>query len=152
MKKLRWFVLLVFVGFTAFIFLNSARDAGASSGQSLPYVLFIKRIVSCFSQDVSEYTITLFVRKAAHITEFFIQASLLGIYFVLRTKNNMAIYVLFVGLLTACTDEYIQLFFVGRSCEVRDVFIDFIGVIISAVIYTAVLWRLKRKEISIWNG
>ena len=40
---------------------------------------------------------------------------------------------LFVGLFTAVIDEFIQLFFEGRSAEITDVLIDFSGVVTGAL-------------------
>lgn len=46
------------------------------------------------------------------------------------------------GLLTALTDETIQLFSGGRSSQVTDIWIDFGGVVTGMVLALALLWLI----------
>lgn len=76
------------------------------------------------------------IRKAAHMTEFAILAILWSAG--LRKEGNMAErfgWVLLICLLTALTDETIQLFVPGRSGELRDVWIDLTGALIGNVFF-----------------
>ena len=84
------------------------------------------------STDITEHII----RKLAHFTEFTALGILLSIDTVLFLKN-MKQYVwipLFIGLLVALIDETIQLFPIGRSSSVKDVWIDFSGVIFGTIL------------------
>ena len=71
------------------------------------------------------------MRKLAHFTEF----ALVGFWFMLCLRvytRHFVKYVswpLFVGLLVAVLDETVQLYVPGRSSSVRDVLIDFGGVL-----------------------
>ncbi len=71
------------------------------------------------------------VRKLAHFTEF----ALVGFWFMLCLRVYTRHFVkhvswpLFVGLLVAVLDETVQLYVPGRSSSVRDVLIDFGGVV-----------------------
>jgi len=72
------------------------------------------------------------LRKMAHITEYFIFIFLL--YRAFKGSFNMNGFGLFMypatlSLLYAISDEFHQYFVVGRSCSVRDVLIDSIGII-----------------------
>ena len=81
------------------------------------------------STDITEHII----RKLAHFTEFTALGILLSIDTVLFLKN-MKQYVwipLFIGPLI---DETIQLFPIGRSSSVKDVWIDFSGVIFGTIL------------------
>lgn len=152
-KNLRYLFLILFLAFTAFIFINSFKEADLSSEQSAPYVIFVKNILNFLNPQntVSEETITFYVRKIAHFAEFFIQAALLSGYFILRRDRFLGIYVLFTGLFSACIDEYIQLFPAGRSSQVSDVFVDFWGCAAAVVIYACLLYYLKKRGKNIWN-
>lgn len=73
-----------------------------------------------------------FLRKLAHITEYFIFTFLL--YRAFSGSFNMNVFRLFMypaafSLLYAISDEVHQYFVLGRSCSAQDVLIDSIGII-----------------------
>lgn len=138
MKKRHIFIILT-VLMTAFIFWNSARPAVESAGSSGRFVGFLSWLLSPFGLNADEDTMQTIVRKTAHITEFAIHAMLLAGCFTGRLKKRV-IYIFFFGLLTACTDEYIQLFSDGRAGLVSDIFIDFGGTAIG----TGILGLFKK--------
>lgn len=122
---------LIFSAVTLFIFSNSAKPAVISSEQSggvLDFICTLFNISDPSAAGLTQYLI----RKAAHLAEFALQAFFLTLFFGARNKSFrlFVIYVLFAGLFTACTDELIQLFFDGRSSEIKDVFIDFSGTVL----------------------
>jgi len=125
MKKRHIFIVLA-VLMTAFIFWNSARPAVESANSSGRFVGILEWLLSPFGVSADEDTMQNIVRKTAHIVEFAVHAMLLAGCFVGKLKKKV-IYILFFGLLTACTDEYIQLFSEGRAGMVSDIFIDFGG-------------------------
>lgn len=70
------------------------------------------------------------LRKAAHITEYFILTSLL--YRALKQNFNSRLSLLiaiFAALFYAFSDEYHQIFVGGRFGSIKDVGIDSIGII-----------------------
>ena len=119
----KWLYLLAAVCVTVFIFSNSLKNAD-SSGTESALLLGILNSIPPFAKVTHNA-----LRKAAHVTEFAVQGFFLAAFF---------------GLLTACTDEFIQLFSAGRSSEVRDVFIDFSGTVAALLIFAAVRY-LGRK-------
>ena len=125
MKRKHLFVILA-IGMTAFIFWNSAQPAIESAQSSGRIVTIVANLLSKFGIDTDFAIMDRIVRKLAHISEFGVQAILIAASFSGRYKKRV-IYVLFFGLLTACTDEYIQLFSGGRAGLIGDVFIDFCG-------------------------
>ncbi len=128
---------------TLFIFNNSLQSAEISSGESGVIVEFIEGILSGIGIDIQRGALVTFVRKSAHIAEFTLHGILLANCFEMQYKKRV-IYILFFGLLTACIDEYIQLFSPGRAGLVQDIFIDFLGTVIGMLIVGA-SYRLRRK-------
>ena len=73
-----------------------------------------------------------FLRKIAHITEYFILTFIL--YRAFRGSFNLNFIRLFMypavfALLYALADEFHQSFVLGRSCSLGDVLIDSLGII-----------------------
>lgn len=143
MKRLRYVFLIMFVLTTVFIFGNSAKPAVESSVQSGRFSDFLLQYFGKFFEN--EDTVVFFVRKAAHVTEFFLQSVCFSGVLFSEKYHKSIVYVLFVGLLTACTDEFIQLFFDGRAGMIKDVFIDFSGICLG-VVSVIVLWAFLRKR------
>ncbi len=125
MKK-RYIFIVLTVLMTAFIFWNSSKPAVESTNDSNIFVGFFCALLSRFGVKAEFGIMEVIVRKSAHITEFVIHAMLLAGCFTGKLKKRI-IYILFFGLLTACTDEFIQLFPEGRAGLVADIFIDFGG-------------------------
>lgn len=122
---------------TAFIFYNSLKPSFESAQSSSVIVDFIVEKLSGFGFRLDYDTVTLLVRKAAHVAEFFLQGIFFSLaYFFGKHKfSSRIIYVLFLGLLTACTDELIQIFVYGRGSLVADIWIDFFGVLLAGLFY-----------------
>lgn len=132
MKKRTMFAIMA-IAMTAFIFYNSARPAVESARTSGRITGSLISILAQLGVQVKFGMLETIIRKTAHITEFFLQAVLIANSFSGRYKNRI-VYILFLGLLTACTDEYIQLFFDGRGGLVSDIVIDFAGTALAAAI------------------
>lgn len=113
----------------AFIFLNSAEIGAVSGGRSAAVTEFLNRAAQRARLDFRFDE--LLVRKLAHFCEY----ALLGFWLMLtlrvytRRILSFIAWPLFLGLLTAVLDETLQLFIPGRFGQVRDVAIDFVGVL-----------------------
>ncbi len=130
MKKRRWIFAVLTVLWIAFIFYNSAQSAAVSSSLS-------EGVVSILGLEISQF----WVRKAAHFMLFFILGVLLS--GALYEKKELPLgWALLLVLAVACIDETIQLFPVGRSSELRDVWIDFSGGALSTI---AIKLFLKKR-------
>jgi len=126
------FIIITFfvIGFIWWNSSNGEESSGISQGVLYEIMQIFARIG--ISTDITEHII----RKLAHFTEFTALGILLSIDTVLFLKN-MKQYVwipLFIGLLVALIDETIQLFPIGRSSSVKDVWIDFSGVIFGTIL------------------
>ncbi len=80
------------------------------------------------------------IRKSAHFAEYLILGLLLSSDFVTYLYGFIKRFAVpsLVGLFIAFIDETIQLFVVGRSGEVRDMWIDFAGVALGTLIILAI--------------
>lgn len=123
----------------AIIFLFSNQQATISKNTSDE---FIKSTISAISYNnnininliIDNYSFI--IRKIAHFMLYLVLG--LFVYNVFKNNKKRIIISLFICIFYACTDEFHQLFIVGRSCEIRDVIIDSIGSFIGILIYNYV--------------
>ena len=140
------------------IFGFSSQDAQASGSLSFEISLFIVRLFSPFlpvssSEDIllqRAETIHFFVRKAAHMTEYFLLTlSLhLPLYCYFNKKllfKKRLILALFVTVCVAAMDEFYQTTIPGRSGNIVDVCIDSIGAFI-AMTFLTLLFYIKTHK------
>ena len=126
------------------IFLMSSEVAGTSSARSDEIVRTIQSIGVSASTDL----LTFLVRKAAHISAYFVLGILL--FNLLKEYGlgvkKMVFISIAIAMLYACTDEVHQVFVSGRSGEVRDVLIDTAGAAVGVVVYAALSSRFYKKS------
>ncbi len=105
----------------------SSQPAVESSSSSSKIV---NVILSTLKLDESKgEVLTVIVRKGAHFTEYFILGGLVTITCGVFNKKKNNSFILLSCILVALSDEFLQSFIIGRSSEVRDVLIDFSGVV-----------------------
>ena len=138
---MRYFLLLLVVVLTAVIFVNSslpATESGKLSGFVAQFVAQLSQLLDIELKGDVEHTI----RKLAHFLEF----ACLGLLWCktfasFRVSNRTSTgYILLLCLLTAVTDEYIQLFSPGREGRVMDVLLDFSGASCAWLWYRILQW------------
>ena len=84
------------------------------------------------------------IRKAAHVTEYFIIGAEWMILFI--DKKNYRWYLCWlIGFFTGFIDETIQLFS-GRGSMISDVYIDSFGAILGITIVYLLLVKFKKKK------
>lgn len=145
MKKRRFYIVAACAA-TAFIFSNSLKTASVSTESSNTVIKYLEYILVFFGINIQSAKLVHPIRKAAHFTEFFVQGALLSGCFGGKYKSRI-VYILFSGLLTACTDELIQSFVPGRGSMVSDVFIDFAGTCAAALIMGILYLRRNGKDV-----
>lgn len=131
MKVMRPVLILINIVLVLFIWGNSAKPAEVSSEQSGGLAVFLENTAQKFNIVLTEGQAQHFIRKSAHFTEYAALGFLLGAAFSVYGKK-LKVYgahVLLLCGIIAVTDEYIQLFFPGRSAEVTDVMLDFTGAV-----------------------
>ena len=115
---------LALIGCIAFIFSNSMQIGVVSEGASGRVLRLVQRVLTRLGMPGLASHITMhFIRKLAHFCEYALEGFLLMLCLRVYTRPILG------GLLTALTDETIQLFSPGRSSQVLDVWLDFMGVL-----------------------
>lgn len=144
--------------FMIFIIFNFSQQPGdVSAGLSLKISRKIVTTVDdVFERNwsdaqISQYVdkIHFYVRKAGHITEYFILAITitLPLYIVFGLRHAILFIIsAFICILLSCGDEYHQTFISGRTGTYKDVFIDSIG-IFAGILVSEVFCFVGRKTI-----
>jgi VanZ family protein len=129
------------------IFLFSNQHAEASNKNNFVIAdALIKGKINFFKYIDYDF-LNFLIRKAAHITEYFILFMLLYFAFKNTFYKNIKIKASSTTILYACTDEFHQIFIPGREGKIRDVFIDSIGVFVGLfLIYIFKSIRKSRKR------
>ena len=149
MKPLSFLPALVMM----YIIFSFSAQSGTDSG-NLSYEVSHKIVEignEVLQKDLEEweidqlaYDIEYPVRKAAHMTEYFILAVTVSFPFYVYGLRGFPL-MLVAGLICvgfACLDEYHQSFVEGRGPSVRDVGIDSIGVFAGIICVRVVCWTL----------
>lgn len=138
-------LLLALAGTIWFIFSNSMQPARVSSNSSQRVLRTLQELLRRLGHPGAAARLTEHaVRKAAHFCEY----SLEGFLLLLTTRAvtghawRFISWPALAGLLTALTDETIQLFSGGRSSQVTDIWIDFGGVVTGMALALALLWLI----------
>ena len=144
----RIIVYIIPVVWMLFIFIQSSLPADLSSTESS---FFVDLICSWVKADPE--LVTFFVRKSAHFAEYLLLgASLLAAFVtVKREKPHKGIRTAIlpagiVGAVYAVSDEIHQRFVPGRSCELRDMIIDCIGIGTGILIMILLIRRKRERE------
>lgn len=130
MKKRITLILLIIVNL--FIWINSLMPGNVSSEQSN---FIVNLIYPLFKNILTKNDLSFYIRKLAHLTEFLILGLLLSYYLTLKNVKYKYIITLIYGIIVAIIDETIQYFIPNRTCQITDVLIDSVGVIIGLLIY-----------------
>ncbi len=153
LRILFWFLAF---GTAALIFFFSSQISDESTNVSNSVTALIARIfvrdydiMSKYNQYIIISSMNGFVRKAAHFSIYtalsVFVTSALSTYPTLSAKLR-AVYSILLCTAYASSDELHQYFVPGRSCELRDVFIDSCGAVLGIIIVTSVLYFLKQKK------
>ena len=122
---------LALAGCIWFIFSNSMAVAQVSSASSGRVLQLMQVALRRLGHPALAQRLTMhFVRKLAHFCEYLLEGFLLMLCLRVYTRHffKHVSWPMLGGLLTALTDETIQLFVPGRSGQVTDIWIDFSGV------------------------
>mgnify|MGYP003454080658 CR=1 FL=1 len=113
-----------------FIFSNSMAVATVSTGSSGRVLAWMRIILRRLGHPGLADRLTMhIVRKLAHFCEYALEGFLLTLCLRVYTRHFFVhiSWPILGGLLTALTDETIQMFSDGRSSQLTDVWLDFSG-------------------------
>ena len=137
---------LALAGCIWFIFSNSmavAQVSSASSGRVLTLLQGALRRLGhpALAQRLTQHV----VRKMAHFCEYLLEGFLLMLCMRVYSRHPLRHITvpMLGGVLTALTDETIQLYSPGRSSQVTDVWLDSVGVL-AGILTALVLMALCR--------
>ena len=137
---------LALAGCIWFIFSNSmavAQVSSASSGRVLTLLQGALRRLGhpALAQRLTQHV----VRKMAHFCEYMLEGFLLMLCMRVYSRHPLCHITvpMLGGVLTALTDETIQLYSPGRSSQVTDVWLDSVGVL-AGILAALVLMALCR--------
>lgn len=154
MKKSK---ILILISWTAvilwmlIIFCFSAQNADQSSGTSEGFAKFLSEIlyrdfniIDKTSQDILIDKCQFIVRKTAHFTVYSV-LGMLTLTAVLISKIKVPyLTASAICLAYAASDEIHQYFVPGRSCELRDVCIDFSGSVLGILLISVIIIFLRK--------
>lgn len=143
MKKV--ILILLVILWMGVIFFFSSCNGLDSKKQSIGFLdTTIGIIINIFDHDITEENKLIIIekldypiRKAAHMTEYFILSILLSLLLSNYNINIMKIIIIafIISFIYACSDEMHQLFVSERSGQIKDVLIDSIGSSIGLILY-----------------
>ena len=149
MKKVFKLMLLILWMILIFCFSNQKADDSSklSDGVIVRVAsVFVKGDLTKNKKDELIDKYTFIIRKAAHFSIYLI----LGIFSInLLSSFDIKRIIAFSGLICfiyACTDEFHQLFIMGRSCEMRDVLIDTLGSFVGILIYYKTKLYINKRQ------
>lgn len=152
-KKAILFILLF--GLLAFIFCMSAKPVDQSADMSYKIDRWICGIfideyeeLPAQQQMAAALRLDFWVRKTAHCLEYFALGSLLFLAsgFLFRKTRTRGAAAFLAGTGYAVLDEIHQYFVPGRSCELRDMLIDAVGVAAGIAAATVIVYRKRKKD------
>ena len=123
---------LALIGCIAFIFSNSMKIASVSTVSSSRVLTLLQAALRRLGHPALAQRLTdHIVRKLAHFCEYMLEGFLLTLCLRVYTRRFVRhiSWPILGGLLTALTDETIQMFSDGRSSQITDVWLDFSGVL-----------------------
>lgn len=155
---IRLILILIVLANILFIWNNSAENGAESKGKSDKIVDIVDPIINK-DGEISKDTVSFYVRKGAHFTEYAILgafSSLLYLSFLSFDYKKIKAHCIFVPMgvfAVAGIDETIQKFY-ERTSSIKDVILDSIGGIFGIIVLSllfaliaAIVKRVSSKRI-----
>lgn len=137
------------IGGAGMLFFFSGQNGAQSSRLSMAVTRFILRILPEIPLDIS--TLHFYVRKLAHFSIFAAEGALLcaALLTSLHRLRISAWITTAICAIMAALNEYHQSFKLGRSCELRDMLIDFAGALFGLLLAVLLNRCLQRRNVII---
>lgn len=144
-KNIKWVLLILWVSFIFYMSNQVGTDSSNTSG------FFVKELVKIIP-ILKPYTniIAFFIRKIAHILEYFILGILVHQLVCEYSVKRKKIVSILICIFLSCFDEIHQLFVPLRNGTILDLFYDSIGFLLS--IYLLDVIKRKNKHYNILCG
>lgn len=137
------------IGGAGMLFFFSGQNGVQSGELSMAVTRFILRILPEIPLKID--TLHFYVRKLAHFSIFAAEGALLcgALLSSLRRLRPSAWITAAICAIMAALNEYHQSFKLGRSCELRDMLIDFAGALFGLLLAALLYRRLRRRNVII---
>lgn len=152
-KIFKWVFWILTVLIMVMIFLFSAQEAVKSQKTSENFTKKVLSVSKNFKempeikQNIVVEKVQFSVRKAAHFSVYtLLGISLLSAMQLSFKKRFLWLYSYVIATFYAVTDEFHQLFVIGRSCRVGDMFIDSMGALSGILIVLIITTLYKNKK------
>lgn len=148
-NKKKYFLYLLLVIWLGLIFFFSSQPGEVSLKQSDTIIYKITDIVSQKDDEAKEKISikwTFLVRKTAHFFEYFVLGIIIYLVLAERKIKYSLIIAIILSIIFSSLDEIHQIFVIGRTAKVFDVFIDSMGATLS--IFGTYLIRKNKHMIS----
>lgn len=151
-KFILWIPVIAWMIIIFFFSAQNADESDKTSGIAAKiFEYLINTIFGSFSDSFKSALLNnchFIVRKTAHFTEYAILGILSSIAFKSYDKLSAWLKKIFSAalcLLYAASDELHQAFVPGRSCQLRDVIIDFSGAVFGILIFSLFVFKKSKK-------
>ena len=152
-KIFKWVFWILTALIMVMIFLFSAQEAVESQKTSESFTKKVLSVSKNFKelpeikQNIVVKKVQFSVRKAAHFSVYtLLGISLLSAMQLSFKKRFLWLYSYVIATFYAVTDEFHQLFVIGRSCRVGDMFIDSMGALSGILIVLIITTLYKNKK------
>lgn len=149
-KILKW---VCFVFLLCLIFYLSNQEAHDSLTLSNWFVEFIESHVSISWVSMFIVNLSYFVRKSAHFWLYFLLGvSTITLFLEYLSFNRKSVLLsCFFSFTYACSDEVHQLFVLGRSGKIADVFLDSFGALFGIICFCIFFSFLQKRRLKSHN-
>ncbi|WP_243135853.1 VanZ family protein [Acetobacterium tundrae] len=135
-----WILVVFWMGLI-FCFSNQPADQSDELSSCIA-----KLTIGSLGFNVDIGYLDFYVRKSAHFCIYLILAVLTLVALKQSNVSKAEVKVFIICVLYACSDEVHQLFILGRSGQVRDVFIDSTGVALGLLLYILLHELMMRRK------
>ena len=143
-RTIKAVLLLLWMGMIFYFSAQPAADSTVTSNGAALLLYHLYRFLGLHGATEADFLEIYIgpIRKTAHLIEFMILGILVVANIREYRKKNYLPLALFLSGIYAVSDELHQLFVVNRSCEIRDMLIDVLGVCLGVFLCHAIYeWR-----------
>ncbi len=146
-KRLSIIFAVLTVLMTVFVFSNSLKIGTESAKQSGFFTDILNNALDSIGMHPEYETLSFFIRKGAHFTEYFILGGLAATSIYFATANAPLVFIapLYTFIIAVCDEFIFQRMTDGRGPQWKDVFIDLSGALTAVLILFLIIHFKKKK-------
>lgn len=148
-------IILVIIWMNAIFWFSNQQGTGSSStskkvSEIIVNIIDINKQYSDAEKEEIINVVEPIIRKLAHYTLYAIGGILItnSVYQFSNKEKRVIVISAIIGILYATSDEMHQLMVPGRSCSIKDIIIDSIGILTGIALFLLVKEIIKRVLVS----